>query len=377
MPFVWSIGTIFGPAIAGLTSNFPLFPSLPYLLPNLICAGLLLISIVVGYFLLEETRQFETNADGQEDSDKAETESLMAVAGTTGAEGADLRADSYGTFNRVDIRKNVEWHVNADGSSRPSSIASSTKRDKVYTKRVIMLVSSLGIYCYHSMAYDSLLPIFAQDEKAADVVTLGGGSEGSLFGPSGGLGLSTHTVGVIMSVNGMIALFIQGVVFPVLAGWLGVWRLFQIVMYLFPAAYFVVPFLAVLSDESVVGGIYACFTLRNIFSILCYPLILILIKEATSKKYLGRVNGLAASAGATARCLAPPVTGFVYSIGYKIDFAPLAWWISGIVAIIGAAQVLWMRPVTNKKSTVRAPCSGAQHKDVVYISVADVEEQDR
>jgi MFS family permease len=376
MPFVWSIGTIFGPAIAGLTANSSLFPSMPYLLPNLICAGLLLVSIVIGYFLLEETRQVEHTEEGIEDPNKAETESLFAVAATTLNEGADLRADSYGTFNRVDIRKDVEWKVNADGSSRPPSLAPSEQPERVYTKRVVMLVVSLGIYCFHSMCYDDLMPIFAQDERAGHVAAVSDGFKGRLFGAAGGLGLSTHEVGIIMSVNGIIALFIQGVIFPVLAGWLGVWHLFQIVAYLFPVAYFVVPFLVFLPDDAVVAGIYACFTLRNLFSILAYPLILILIKEATSKKHLGKINGLAASAGAAARCLAPPLIGFVYSIGYRIDFVGLAWWVSGVTAIVGAAQVFTMRPNKRKRSTISAPFSSAQHQDVVHISVADVEQMD-
>lgn len=66
MPFVWSIGTILGPAVGGYFSdpseNFPamfskhgLFARFPYLLPNIICAALLLVAIIVGFFLIEET----------------------------------------------------------------------------------------------------------------------------------------------------------------------------------------------------------------------------------------------------------------------------------------------------------------------------------
>ena len=84
MPFVWSIGmrpneyvlsiftdfidtgTIIGPAIGGtfarpaismpsVFSSSSIFATFPYLLPNLICACLLLISIVFGYFFLIET----------------------------------------------------------------------------------------------------------------------------------------------------------------------------------------------------------------------------------------------------------------------------------------------------------------------------------
>ncbi len=66
LPFVWTIGTIIGPAIGGYFANpserFPglfskggHFGRLPFLLPNLICAGLLSASILIGYFLLDET----------------------------------------------------------------------------------------------------------------------------------------------------------------------------------------------------------------------------------------------------------------------------------------------------------------------------------
>lgn len=66
MPFVWSIGTILGPCIGGTFADpaeswpemFPrdgIFGHFPYLLPNLICALLLFISILLGFFMLEET----------------------------------------------------------------------------------------------------------------------------------------------------------------------------------------------------------------------------------------------------------------------------------------------------------------------------------
>ena len=66
MPFVWSIGTAIGPSIGGYfadpAENFPavfssegLFSRFPYLLPNLICAGLMLFSLVAGYLMLDET----------------------------------------------------------------------------------------------------------------------------------------------------------------------------------------------------------------------------------------------------------------------------------------------------------------------------------
>ena len=117
MPFVCAVGSIVGPALGGhlccphdtYPAFFPeggIFARFPYLLPNLVCAALLLISIISGLFMLEET-----HPDLQPWSTKAKFEKsvadtpIMATVGSIAHVGADLRAESYGTFNRVDIQE--------------------------------------------------------------------------------------------------------------------------------------------------------------------------------------------------------------------------------------------------------------------------------
>ncbi len=389
MPFVWSIGTIIGPAIGGtfakpadsMPSVFSpdgIFATFPFLLPNLICAALLLISILAGYFLL-----VETHPDMQPWSTPAELEHtdaetpLMVTSGAMANDGVDLRAESYGTFNNVHIDEEKQWTVNADGSSRPPSVSSGTD-SKVLTKKVIMIVIALGIFTYHSMTYDHLLPIFLQDERSGDISTLAT----SALDIPGGLGLTTQTVGIIMSINGLIALFIQAVIFPLFATWLGLWNLFVMVTVLHPIEYFVVPFLALLPKSFLYPGIWACLTLRNFTSILAYPVLLILLKEASPKpSVLGKINGLAASAGAACRTIAPPVSGYLYGVGAHMSFTGLAWWASGLVAIVGVIQMLWIDRSKNKTAIVTssmAPCLAPlvpdpRRSSVVHIMVEDVD----
>ena len=164
MPFVWSIGTIIGPAIGGtfarphlsmpsLFSSTSFFAIFPYLLPNLICAALLLISMLFGYFFLKETHPDMQAWSTLEDLDNTVAETpLMATAGATADSGVDLRADTYGTFNEVHIAEEKQWLLNADGTSRPPSITSKDEeKSKVFTRKVIMIIVALGIFTYHSM----------------------------------------------------------------------------------------------------------------------------------------------------------------------------------------------------------------------------------
>ncbi|KAI9659933.1 MAG: hypothetical protein M1821_001285 [Bathelium mastoideum] len=386
MPFVWSIGTIIGPCIGGYfvnpVENFPsyfrpggFFDTFPYFLPNVICVGLLLVSIVLGYALLEETHPDMQAWSTQADLDNTTAETpFISTAGATMDAPADLRSESYGTFNAVAVEEDENWVVKADG--RPPSI-SSAQSNKVFTKRVIMLTVALGIFTYHSMTYDHLLPIFLQDDREGDL------SASSLPPLAGGLGMTTQQVGIIMSVNGVIALFIQAVVFPWVASVLGVWKTFMVVTILHPIAYVIIPYVAMLPENSVYAGIYTCLTIRNILSILAYPVILILIKEASpSPSCLGKINGLAASTGAAARTIASPVAGWLYGVGMNVNFTALSWWASAVIAIIGAFQAFFIHQNKNKTIHVRAaaPCrivnpQDTKRPDVVHILVQTPDEE--
>ncbi|KAF2872015.1 major facilitator superfamily domain-containing protein [Massariosphaeria phaeospora] len=343
MPFVWSIGTIIGPSIGGYfaepADNFPsvfspsgVFAKFPYLLPNLICAALLLFSMIAGYILLEETHPDKQPWSTEEDlyATTAETP-LFPAQGAMANPAANLTTESYGTFDAVDVARNETWRVKSNGDW----IEGSPPNEKIFTKSVITFVVALGIFTYHSMTYDHLLPIFLQDKRVDDISA---SSNSSSF--AGGLGLSIQDVGIIMSINGVIQLFIQAVIFPLLTSFFGVYKLLMIVTVAHPIAYFIVPYLVFIPAEWVHSTLYACLTIRNITSIIAYPLLLIMIKETVpSQNHLGKINGLAASTGAACRTMASPIAGYLYGVSIQIRFTPLAWWASAFVAVIGVLQI--------------------------------------
>ncbi|KAK4134754.1 MFS general substrate transporter [Trichocladium antarcticum] len=342
LPFVWSLGTIVGPMIGGLFADphvsypdlFPqgsLFERFPYLLPNLICAALLLVSIVLGYFLLEETHpDMQPRVLLPDDTFLSENTPLIETSDAMKRPAVDLRDDAYGTMRDRD--RDIpgppppDWAKDADPAATT-----------IFTRRIMAVILALSIFSYHSMTFDHLLPIFFEDTAAPPIH--------ATHHSRGGLGLSLQAVGVIMAVQGAMALFTQAVVFPPLAERLGVHRLFLLVAVLHPAVYLLVPaLLCVPPGRLLYPAIYACLAVRNFLSILLYPLLLILVKEATpSRAVLGRVNGLAASAGAACRMVAPPVAGYLYAVGKRMDCTALAWWGSAAVAAVGAVQCFSVR----------------------------------
>ncbi|KAL5114450.1 hypothetical protein ACEQ8H_007647 [Pleosporales sp. CAS-2024a] len=382
MPFVWSIGTIIGPSIGGYfaepVQSFPglfsptgLFATFPYLLPNLICSLLMLLSIIMAYFLLDETHPDRHSQGHFEQYDAAVARTpLLPTQGATADAPANLTSESYGTFNNVEIQRDEMWRVRSNGDwvEVPAD-------GKVFTWTVIQFVVALGIFTYHSMTYDHLLPIFLQDKRAGDISAFNVPPASM----SGGLGIPVQNVGIIMSLNGIIQLVIQAVVFPLLAESLGVWRLLLLVTLTHPIAYLVVPFLQLLPQSLLYPGLFACLTIRSLTAILAFPLLLIMIKEAAPEKsHLGKINGLAASTGAACRTVASPIAGLLYGLSIDMHFTALAWWASAAVAILGAMQVPFLNRAANcchaRVRTATRCCfqkESPPHNDVVRITVED------
>lgn len=288
-----------------------------------------------------------------DDTFQSENTPLIETSDALKRPAVDIRDENYGTMrgrggggNKV--AKNME--------KRPAY--------SIFSKRIMAVIISLSIFTYHSMTFDHLLPIFFEDDRVPLSALIGGGHFNPLYSP-GGLGLSLQAVGMIMAVQGVIALFMQAVVFPIMAERVGVYRLFVFITVLHPVTYVIVPFLLYVPEGWLYPAIYFVLAARNFFSILLYPLLLILIKEATpSSSVLGKVNGLAASAGAACRMVAPPVAGALYAMGRKMDCTAIAWYGSTFVAIVGAVQCFSVQRDGAREDEERVFCPGGYGDDV-------------
>lgn len=343
MPFVWSVGTIIGPCIGGTFADphttwptlFPegsIFVTFPYLLPNLICAALLFVSIILGYFLLEETHSaMDPRIHLPVDTFASEETPLRETSDAIKRPAVDIRAATYGTFRNLDAQTAAAAEPFFEEVPEKA-----VRYDMFSNKRIMAVVVALGIYTFHAMCYDHLMPIFFEDDRVP--LSSSAAVPDFLYFP-GGLGLSMNAVGVVMAINGAIALFIQAVIFPYAAAKVGVFRLFLIVTVLHPIACLLMPFLIWVPEPLMYPAMYICLAIRDVFNIIVYPLLLILIKEATpTPTILGKVNGFAASAGAACRMIAPPVAGFLYTVGSRMDCTALAWWGSALAAVVGSVQ---------------------------------------
>lgn len=372
----------------GTFSQDGIFGRYPYLLPNLVAAGGIFLAIIQGMLFLEETNpgsKAAEEADTVNPADEVnERAPLLPSQGRTRDRGSmsfrgarprdrgsmsstvrgrdrsmsvlitdglrqirkkpsfmeegmpmpidthfDIRRSSFATMHSIKMS-----HHDILPSVMPP-VAETPK--KTFNFTVVMITLSLTIIAWHQMAYITNLPVYLLDPSYASGIDF-----------KGGLGLNLHEVGTYLAVNGFIALFIQGVIFPVFVEKVGVWHSFVSMIILYPTTYLIIPFISALPSSLISPGVYLSLILQGIYGIIVFPCALIMLKNATpSPLVLGRVNGAAMSACCLARTLSSPIVGWTYAFGGSAA----AWFSLAGVAFIGVIQLYWV-PNEMKSSQV-------------------------
>jgi len=211
------------------------------------------------------------------------------------------------------------------------------------------------------------------------------------WGVSGGFALSTKTIGFMMAVQGIYSMIAQLWLFPLIIRRIGTLATFRLVIAIWPALYFAVPYLVLLPRRFQATGIYVSLLAKITFHVLAFPSNAILLTNAApSKKVLGTINGVAASAACLARAFGPTLTGAVHSVGLRFGTNGPAWWFGGLVCVAGVVESLWMEEVEGRTDSPcdeddQATCEPLLHSATVEtadefvprrISLGSVEELD-
>ncbi|KAI1629989.1 major facilitator superfamily domain-containing protein [Exophiala viscosa] len=357
MPFIWSVGSIIGPAIGGALAvpcgshqswctKGNLFDTYPFLLPNLCCVLILCAGMIFGIMFLEETH-----------SEKKHHRDLGLELGRILLGKTSARANAN-TFSASNFKETSNFADSAPPpgyrSTESSPLLTSTSMDALdsdlgmlqekeklgttrkYSKHVVLIILGYAILAYHSVSFDALMPTFLSEDRMQTPAILP-------FKFSGGFGLSTQAIGYMLAVQGVYAMFAQMWLFPLVVRRLGNLRAYRLVLTIWPFLYLAVPYLVLLPEHLQKTGIYFCMMTKMTFHVISFPSNAILLANAVpSRSVLGSINGSAASAACFARAFGPVVTGSIHSVGLKLGYNGLAWWACGIVCAVGALESYWM-----------------------------------
>ena len=168
----------------------------------------------------------------------------------------------------------------------------------------------------------------------------------SLFKFANGLAFPPPTIGFAMAIIGFIGVALQFLLYPYANARYGLMRCFRGSLFLFPAAYYLAPYIALLPSSTpapdpasgpiVWFGISSVILLQVAARTFALPATIILINNSSPHpSVLATIHGVGQACSALFRTLGPILAGSWYGTWQERGITGMAWWIVATVATVG------------------------------------------
>ncbi|PLW32896.1 hypothetical protein PCANC_17105 [Puccinia coronata f. sp. avenae] len=324
LPLCWAVGLMIGPAIGGYTAEpavqyphsifarYAFFSTYPYFIPCLVAGLLNILAVALGALYLEETLPSKV---------------LKAQKRSAGALGAD---DSL------------------EDQERPDQVVRASALKDLLTRHVVTLLVSFWFMALENSAWMVLVPLFSYTRVE-----------------DGGLGLSLAQIGMVLSLNGVVALGVQMVLFPMLHRKLGAVHLHRITRLSSPIAFIGLPIVRAVSllftdraaatSASFIGMVIVV-AIKSVANMTSVCMTLLINDSAPNKESVGSLNGLGQSVSSFSRAISPFLVGKLFSISLAAGKSPaaslitrnLVWYYLILVSLIGYSTT-WMIHIVKKE----------------------------
>ena len=310
-----------------------LLKAFPYALPSLLCSGLLFLEAGLVIAFLEETLDTKRQDCCFLDQMAVMYHGIVDVLlGQNKQQHSDMPLNIY------------EKHgTNAEQSSRLPFA-------KIWTPNVLWTLLSVAIFDLHMGAFSGLWIIFLSTPRATSDQTK---SKNSMFF-EGGLSFSPSLLGTSLAILGIIGLIFQVLLYPWANSRFGLMRCFRYSLLLFPLAYFLAPYIALLPSTTVPPlpasgvliwlGISLVLTLQVSARTFALPASILLVNNASPHpSVLGTIHGVGQSVSSAMRTLGPVAGGYCFGVGLEKGAIGLGWWTIASISVLGFVTSLWVK----------------------------------
>ena len=149
-----------------------------------------------------------------------------------------------------------------------------------------------------------------------------------------------------MSILGIIGIVLQLTIYPKVNAKYGLLRSTKWSLFVFPIAYFLAPYLSLLSSQPVVlwFGIVLVLLLQVGARTFSLPGSILLINNSSpSPALLGTVHGMGAATSSAFRTVGPIVSGHWYAEGLKGGMVGIGWWGIALASMAGCVPIFWVK----------------------------------
>lgn len=413
LPAAFNIANVFGPILAGMLADpvhhYPFLfgegssfggetgvewmKTYPFALANLMSTIVLTIEALLVHFFLEETLKGKRPFDAVGLYQKLKSQ--LSSARNQGYR--MVREQRQSLLDNQDRGSFEMDRMNNRGEKideRPPQVL--PFRD-IWTSNVLWVLLTVAIFDFHMGAFNNLWMLFlatarellpgsppigtapAPPPPAApqpppppaqprDVLL----QTRALFQFASGLAFQPATIGFAIAIIGFIGITLQFMLYPWANARFGLMKSFQGSLFLFPLAYALAPYIALLPSSSpppdpasgiwVWLGISFVVFLQVAARTFALPGTIILINNSSPHpSVLGTIHGVGQATSATFRTVGPMLAGYWYGVWTKRGVVGMAWWIVASIATIGCVASFWVRNGTGHE--VFLPGEDPERKD--------------
>ncbi|SNX86339.1 uncharacterized protein MEPE_05048 [Melanopsichium pennsylvanicum] len=412
LPLTWTVGCLIGPLLGGYLSKpaqqYPdifakhawaglggLWEKFPFFLPCAISAAITVASIVMGAFLLEETLP-ELVEKREREQKRPEAARQQSHASALKSNVAANRITNYGAMDNNNNNNNSSAisfaNETTSTSHRPKARRASTSGIRVHSlhsgytpthtpPRSTCPLPSNSVPDHPTSSVWELLAI-GQIQKvmisyaflALISVALDALMVLYLYEPIklGGVGFSSDSTGILLSINGLGGALVQLFLFPSIQRKVGTLRTYQLSMFAFPLSVILLPVGNLISRLGLGAAqedqqwyttlVWTCLLISTAIRVvggMAFASNMILVNQCsnlTRGTALGTLNSLAQMSSSFTRAIGPYLANTLFALSVTRGWlgGQLVWLILAFLGMIGPLCCLMIRDLEKDGLVARA-----------------------
>lgn len=192
----------------------------------------------------------------------------------------------------------------------------------IWTRPLIKTIIAFGLLPLHNATFLHIFPVFLSMPTAPN-------ADATILRFTGGLGLASPTIGLYLATFGMCGILLQLFIYPRIQQYVGNLGVFRIASCIFPTAYLLAPYLALLSGHNTAkwASMATVLFLQVMGRTMAMPASVILLTEAAPRRnVLGTVHGSGSTLSALSSAVGPVIGGMLLAKGIDVGAVGIVWW---------------------------------------------------
>lgn len=193
---------------------------------------------------------------------------------------------------------------------------------EIWAVQLFRILVSFGLLPLHNATFLHLFPVFLSMPATKN-------DHPTVFRFTGGLGLTSPTIGLYLATFGVCGILLQLFIYPRIQKHIGNLGVFRLSNFIFIVAYIFAPYLSLLSDHDTIKWVAMAGVLftQVMGRTMAIPSSVILLTEAAPhKSALGTVNSAGGTLSALSSAVGPIIGGAIFARGIEVGAVGIVWW---------------------------------------------------